>query len=258
MPSLTSANLKSIPFPFMKYFFFLDETGNHGLSFVDPHFPYFLLCGCLFSEEEKEKMENSMNAIKKKFFGNTDVIFHSRDIRKCEKEFQILFNPSLKKDFYEDINSMIETLDFTIIAAAIEKEQYIKKYGKTADNPYSISLSFLLERLIFCLDEKEAMGVNLFVESRGKKEDKELLEHFNKIKDIGTFYVSAIRMQSKIFHCHFRVKQKNDNGIQIADLCAYPLVRGLIEPNREYPPLNILQEKIYAKNGKAYGLKVFP
>jgi len=35
-----------------KYYFFLDETGDHGLTYVDPDFPLFLLCGSLFSENE--------------------------------------------------------------------------------------------------------------------------------------------------------------------------------------------------------------
>jgi len=30
-----------------KYYFFMDETEDHGLSFVDPNFPLFLLCGVL-------------------------------------------------------------------------------------------------------------------------------------------------------------------------------------------------------------------
>jgi len=29
------------------YYFFMDETEDHGLSFVDPNFPLFLLCGVL-------------------------------------------------------------------------------------------------------------------------------------------------------------------------------------------------------------------
>jgi len=35
----------------MKYHFFLDETGDHGLSYIDRNFPLFLLCGCLFRED---------------------------------------------------------------------------------------------------------------------------------------------------------------------------------------------------------------
>ena len=35
----------------MNYYCFLDETGDHGLSFVDKNFPLFLLCGCITKED---------------------------------------------------------------------------------------------------------------------------------------------------------------------------------------------------------------
>lgn len=35
-----------------KYQFFLDETGDHGLTFIDDNFPIFLLAGCLFEDSD--------------------------------------------------------------------------------------------------------------------------------------------------------------------------------------------------------------
>jgi len=43
-----------------KYYFFMDETGDHGLSFVDPNFPIFLLCGVLFEESELMKLKEKV------------------------------------------------------------------------------------------------------------------------------------------------------------------------------------------------------
>ncbi len=80
----------------MKYTFFLDETGDHGLSFIDPSFPIFLLCGVLISEDDLVKMSSAINQFKLKYFQSTGVILHSRDIRKCEGAFQILFDLKIK------------------------------------------------------------------------------------------------------------------------------------------------------------------
>ena len=91
----------------MKYYFFLDETGDHGLSFVDPNFPLFLLAGCLFEETELKKLEEKVNKFKNIFFETKEVILHSRDIRKCEGSFQILFDLDLKKRFYEELNEAL-------------------------------------------------------------------------------------------------------------------------------------------------------
>jgi len=45
----------------MNYFFFLDETGDHGLTFIDRNFPLFLLCGCLVEESKLKKIEREIN-----------------------------------------------------------------------------------------------------------------------------------------------------------------------------------------------------
>jgi len=45
----------------MNYHLFLDESGDHGLSFVDPNFPLFILSACLFSNIELEKLEEKIN-----------------------------------------------------------------------------------------------------------------------------------------------------------------------------------------------------
>lgn len=36
----------------MNYYFFIDESGDHGLTKVDTDFPVFLLCGVLIKEED--------------------------------------------------------------------------------------------------------------------------------------------------------------------------------------------------------------
>jgi len=158
----------------MKYTFFLDETGDHGLSFIDKNFPLFLLCGCLISEDDLLDIETALNEFKIKYFGSKSVVLHSREIRKCEGAFQVLFDTKLKSQFYNDLNGLLEKANITIIGAGINKEEYIKKYGKDAKDPYSICLSFVIERMTFCLDKKDNDGkAEIIVEKRGKKEDIE-------------------------------------------------------------------------------------
>ncbi|MDR0859719.1 MAG: DUF3800 domain-containing protein [Candidatus Peribacteria bacterium] len=68
----------------MKYYFFIDESGDHSLQNVNEDFPYFLLCGILIAEEEYRKLEQKIITLKQSIFGSEKVILHSRDIRKCE------------------------------------------------------------------------------------------------------------------------------------------------------------------------------
>jgi uncharacterized lipoprotein YajG len=76
----------------------------------------FLLCGCLFNQNEIENTEEEVNLSKQKYFNTSSVILHSREIRKCEGAFQILFDLNLKAEFYKNLNSIIKDSKFKIIS----------------------------------------------------------------------------------------------------------------------------------------------
>ena len=52
-------------------------------------------------------------------------------------------------------------------------------------------------------------------------------------------------------------KLQKINGIQIADLLAYPIARKIIFPEGIHLSFELIEDKIYTKNGKKYGLKVY-
>lgn len=244
----------------MDYYLFLDESGDHGLTRIDPQFPIFVLCGVLISQADYEKLKTEVIELKSKFWGNKKVILHSRDIRKCDKEFSILLDDDVKKDFYKELNQIIATTSYEIISSAIDKEKYLKKYGLLTVNVYQVSLSFILERSIFCLDTKNADKKRLIIgiEKRGKKEDNELRAHFQKLLQVGTYFISRDRISSYQTSIHFRDKKEDVVGLQISDLIAYPIARYILDSNRANPAFEILEQKIYRKGTKRYGLKIFP
>ncbi len=245
----------------MKYNLFIDESGDHGLNNLNPNFPLFLLCGVLVSSEEYERVREGFNSIKRVIWDSEGVIFHSRDIMKCEKEFKYLFDLSLKGKFYRELDAVIANSDYSVICSAIKKEQYIKKYGKLSDDVYEVGLSFIIERAIFFLDNvhNEVSNLNIVIEKRGKKEDKKLEEHFQRLLARGTGYVSARRLKSYNLTIRFVSKRENINGLQLADLIAYPMARYVLEPGRVNPAFEVFKDKIYrGEKGQVYGLKIFP
>jgi hypothetical protein len=246
----------------MNYYFFLDETGNHGLTYIDAKFPVFLLCGCIIREDSLVELEKQVNAFKLKYFNTTEVILHSREIRKCEGAFQILFDLDIKAEFYKDLNKILGEGKYCLLSSAIHKEKYIRVYGKGATDPYSLSLSFVLERLVFYMDRADRQGtVKLLVEKRGKKEDTLLYSHYCSLLARGSGYVESDRMKGRIKKISFHDKKKNIIGLQIADLCAYPLARHVLSPREPYIPFGVIEKKIYAKREGQYmgwGMKVFP
>jgi hypothetical protein len=244
----------------MKYYLFIDESGDHGLVKLDPGFTVFLLCGIIINENDYQILRSDINIIKQHFWHEKEVIFHSRDIRKWQNEFQILIDQNVRADFYRRINDLIKTANYTIIASAIKKDVYIKNYGKLSNDVYELALSFIIERAVFFLDTKNdnTKELEIIIEKRGKKEDQKLSEHFQRLSARGTGYVSSERLHALNMSISFKDKKENINGLQLADLIAYPTARFVMEPNRANPAYELFQNKIYSKNGKLYGLKIFP
>ncbi|MBO4244052.1 MAG: DUF3800 domain-containing protein, partial [Bacteroidales bacterium] len=95
-------------------------------------------------------------------------------------------------------------------------------------------------------------------ECRGKKEDKALLDYYNKICDVGTYWVSSERIKS--YFKNFEMKRKSENliGLQIADLVAYPITRHILDEKMVNMAFDVIKDNIYHVDNKIYGMKVFP
>lgn len=240
---------------------FLDESGDHGLNKIDLSFPAFILCGILMKKVDYDLLNAEFDGIKNRFWKSRNVIFHSRDIRKWQKEFSILIDPTIRQEFYEALEQCTVQSNYVIIASAIRKIDFIQKYGVLSD-VYAVSLSFVIERVIFYLDQQpDSAGLNIIIEKRGKKEDAQLLRYFNKIYDSGTSFVSSSRIKAIVKSFDFKDKKENENGLQISDLIAYPIAAHIIDPARANPAFDLLKGKFYAnRNGNytGYGLNIFP
>lgn len=246
----------------MKYHLFIDETGDPSLRSINEDFPIFVLAGCLFSDEAYQQICKEIDALKNDLFGSPGVILHGRDIRKCEGVFAKLFDLEFKEGFYKRLEIILSKASFKIIAVAIKKQEFIEKYGKLADDPYELSLSFLLERAVMATDTRDNSNkIHIIAESRGRKEDGILGRRYNKLIDVGTGHISADRFKARIETFQFNRKEQNDCGLQIADLCAYPIARHILYPNISYPAYEVVEKKIRrGGNGdiNGYGLKIFP
>ena len=243
----------------MKYYLFLDECGDQNLANFDPSFPAFTLCGIVMSESDYESIESKIIEMKRKYWLDKKVILHSRDIRKCEKGFEILFDLDIKKSFYEDINSIMKDSNYTIISCTILKEPYIRKYGRLGD-VYGLSLSFIMERTVFFLDSQNSNGIELHTvaEKRGKKEDMDLLRYYNELLDRGTYFVKSSRVKKYFKSFEFKDKKENIAGLQIYDLAAYPITRHNLDNSTVNFAFDIIESKIYTQDEKQHGLKIFP
>jgi hypothetical protein len=245
---------------------FVDESGDHNLKGGgDPNYPLFVLVAVLIDGDEYVKIDQKFEQIKLKFFGNKSIVFHEREIRKAEGDFRILQNPDTRSEFLQDLNRTIEDSKFKIIASVIDKRSLLKKYPYQPKNPYDISLQFILERIGFEVQSRRsASEVPIRAESRGKKEDRELREEFDRICSGNSTLSPNSHLPPQIFstmRLYFHKKEENIVGIQLADLIARPIGISYLRPNQQNRAYESILRKFRTSSaGKigGYGLKIFP
>ncbi|MFC1807942.1 DUF3800 domain-containing protein [Candidatus Omnitrophota bacterium] len=243
----------------MAYIVYLDETGDHSLELVDKDFPLFALAMFICDADiYNNKIMPIVHQLKIDYFGHETVILHSRDIRKAQKDFGFLTNSRKRNEFCERINKIMSDSDYSLIASVIRKQEHKDKYGLNADNPYDLAMMFCMERLLPFLEERSQEKVHLIAESRGKKEDDELMLSFLRIANQGTNFITAERFKKIDFKLRFVPKAMNVIGTQLADLAAYPIARYVHNPKRANSAYNVLRKKFYKGKGRVYGLKIFP
>lgn len=138
-------------------------------------------------------------------------------------------------------------------------DRFIEKFGKLQDDVYEVALSFVIEQSIIALHSIEAeTSLSIVIEKRGRKEDKQLDDHFQRIAGKGTGKLTPEEVNKCNPAFTFKNKKENINGLQLADLVAYPIARYVIEPNRANPAFDVLEPIIYRTNGGLDGLRIYP
>lgn len=242
-----------------KYHLYIDECGDHQLEKFNPNFPIFTLCGFLIPGDNLKAVEADVTCVKREFFNDENVIIHSRDIRKQEKAFSILQYPEIRSRFYESINNILGQSEvYIIVCCSILKEPFVERFNRGED-VYGLSLKYLIERSIFCMDDNLHDGtLDVYIERRGVKQDRALLNYYNRLRASGTKWVTAERLVSRLGKFSFCYKKDNVIGLQLADLIAYPITRHILDPHAPNPAYEIIRDKIYSYKGAVLGLKIIP
>ena len=132
------------------------------------------------------------------------LFVHSVDIRKWRGPFSVLADETVRVKFFEGIESILSRNNaYVIVSCTILKEQLSKFCVRgEEDDVYGLSLSYLIERSIFCVDNEitgDAMPeISIVVERRGKKEDNKLLNYYNGLRNHGTKWVTPDRLRARI------------------------------------------------------------
>lgn len=243
---------------FSDYIVYVDESGDHGLKTIDPHYPVFVLVFCIFNKDDYINTTIPLlQMFKFKHFGHDQTILHETDIRKDRGDFTFLKSKTVKTAFLDELTGIVQKTPFVLISTVIKKELYRQRYSEP-ENPYHVALRYGLERVFYYLSDLQANlgSTHVVVEKRGKVEDDELELEFRRVCNGFNYLQKPLP-----FELIFADKKSNSTGLQLADLIARPIGLHILKPEQNNRAFAIIDDKFY-RNGKGsrngYGLKCFP
>ena len=169
----------------------------------------------------------------------------------------MLRDPARKATFIEELTTLIESLEMTIVATAIRKNRLVGQYSRPS-NPYEIALRFGLGRVHYLLKRQKAGDepTPVILECRGAREDAELELEFRRICAGGNQTGGPLP-----FNPTFVRKAANVPGLQVADLTARPIARYIMDPaqlNRVFAVIEKKLDRSPQGGTEGWGLKTFP
>src|ERR1700692_3412524 len=141
------------------YRLFIDEAGHdHLKSSNTPREQYLCLMGVILNGRGHWDLRQRMDALKLEAFGNSNVVFHRREIIDKSPPFEALKDVAIRAKFDAGLIEMIRECPYTAIATLIDKQAHLSKYQVWQYQPYHYCLAVMLERYVMWLKECGGRG----------------------------------------------------------------------------------------------------
>ena len=213
-----------------RYRLYIDESGDHTFKLADDdNHRYLGLLGIWFDVEGPYRaFAESLQALKRDIFGwhpdDEPVCLHRKDVIERRGVFSRLRDPSLNARFEDRLSEVIRGSQFHMACVVIDKAAH---RNREPFHPYHYCVAALLERYAGWLRRMGAQG-DVLAESRGRTEDRELAEAFEKALH------SAEQLKGVLTSKKIKLKKKEHAiaGLELADLLAYPFKREMVAERR--------------------------
>jgi hypothetical protein len=194
----------------------IDETGK--ASFSHPS-ELFILSGVVMPESMKKIIDQQMRTLKKDFFGDEEVVFHSRDMARHKGYFKNLSNPYVETKFWKKFIKTVEIDDIAIYFIITDK----KKAAIWNWQPSTILRRSYLRLLSeFARHLKITGSCGKIMNESEPSQDIHLIYAHNRLQSVGIGDGSVESQEYKrMVTCLSLVNKANlDIDIQIADALA--------------------------------------
>lgn len=246
---------------------YVDESGDHVMDpskWSSPDARYLGLTGVVIASETYRTLTHpEFEALKQEFFPHDPdypVILVRQQITQKRGIFRTLQDPEVASHWEKRILRFLDANVSQLLTVVLDKEAYRVTEPETNHQPYSHCVNALTVRYGQWLQRVGGEG-DVMIESRRGKADSELRVAFDKLMSANGAGIDTQGPVSLV-SSDLRLERKSDNitGLQLADLMAYPSMRGiLLESARSlaYPPspatrrfIEAIQTK-YSPGGKA-------
>jgi hypothetical protein len=210
------------------YRLYVDEVGTDAITHLDKDkHRYLSLTGVAMDlEHAARKLEPNMNWIKARVLGHdpdSPAILYRTEIMGFKGIYKCLNEPHIHTIFDKSILRLMESTQYTVITAFLDKQAMMKKQNWKNKEPYLYLMDIVVERYVQFLERTHSIG-DIMPEKRGNPKDASLQSAYEHTRGTGTYYVSKQRIESSIRakSLKFRAKRENISGLQLCDLLAHP------------------------------------
>ena len=187
------------------------------------------------SETYRTRAHREFEALKQDFFPydpDEPLVLVRNQIVGKRVLFQVLRDPEVAAHWEARIIQFFDAHISQIITVVLDKDTYLQSYPIPDLPPYSYCISALTERYGQWLNEVGGTG-DVMTESRGRREDRQLKQDFRRFMTGGTNLPDVQEALRSVTSSQIKLNLKTDNitGLQLADLLAYPLKRGILLDN---------------------------
>lgn len=194
----------------------LDESGK---ASYDHSSSLFILAGTVVPERFKPKLDRSMRKLKKRYFRNEEIVFHSRDMYRKKGQFTTLEDPKTDLAFWIEFIEIVEYPKINLIFVVVDKQ---KAKAKGWNQKTILKRAYLKALEEFAAKHlKRGINGKIITES-APPQDFYLIQAHNNIQSTGTSdrSMTAKEYRQKVTSLCLVNKANLDIDVQLADALA--------------------------------------
>ncbi|NIA21639.1 MAG: hypothetical protein GWP05_06675 [Anaerolineaceae bacterium] len=196
-----------------RYRLYIDESGDHTYQLLgDPAHRYLALVGVWFSlHDDYNVFVDQLEQFKRETFGprpDKPVILHRSDIINRKGPFGILRDNAVRRRFDDGLLEIVAAAKFKMVCVIIDKKEHLKY--PSPFHPYHYCLAAMLDRYSGWLNYKNAVG-DVLAESRGKEEDLQLRQAYERVYESGTLMFGYDHHQRALTSRKLKIRPKVAN-----------------------------------------------